>query len=51
MALGYQRSVEDADANETILSPVEDADLEIAPHPNPLFNLTLLNWNWDDVIV
>nr|GEX80839.1 ribonuclease H-like domain-containing protein [Tanacetum cinerariifolium] len=44
MALGYQRSVEDAHANEPIPSL-------IAPHPNPLFNPTLLNWNWDDVIV
>ncbi|GKC26314.1 hypothetical protein Tco_1033608, partial [Tanacetum coccineum] len=23
----------------------------IAPHHNPFFNPTLLNWNWDDVIV
>nr|GFC19278.1 hypothetical protein [Tanacetum cinerariifolium] len=28
MALGYQRCVEDADVNEPIPSPVEDADLE-----------------------
>nr|GEX52547.1 hypothetical protein [Tanacetum cinerariifolium] len=55
MALENQTSLDAnlqtaTDANEPIPSPVEDADL-IASHPNNFFNPTLLNWNWDDVIV
>ncbi|GJW54114.1 hypothetical protein Tco_0098199 [Tanacetum coccineum] len=37
--------------NEPMALPVEDADVEIAPHHNPFFSPKLLNWNWDDVIV
>nr|GEV04265.1 hypothetical protein [Tanacetum cinerariifolium] len=58
MALGYgnKRSVDDAafeiapDTNEPNPSPVEDADL-IAPQPNTFFNPSLVNWNWDEVIL
>nr|GEV87865.1 hypothetical protein [Tanacetum cinerariifolium] len=42
---------DEANVNEPIPLPVEDADVEIAPHHNPFFNPKLLNWNWDDVIV
>nr|GEZ81816.1 hypothetical protein [Tanacetum cinerariifolium] len=42
---------DEANVNEPIPLPVEDTDVEIAPHHNPFFNLKLLNWNLDDVIV
>ncbi|GJS81990.1 retrotransposon protein, putative, ty1-copia subclass [Tanacetum coccineum] len=38
------------DANKPNPSPVEDADL-IAPHPNTFCNPSLVNWNWDEVIL
>ncbi|GJZ67793.1 hypothetical protein Tco_0631033 [Tanacetum coccineum] len=55
MALGNQTSLDAdlqiaPDMNEPIPSPIEDANL-IALHPNTFLNPTLLNWNWDDVIV
>ncbi|GKB83509.1 hypothetical protein Tco_0950404 [Tanacetum coccineum] len=42
---------DESGANEPIPALVEDADVKIAPHPNPFFNPHLMNWNWDDVIV
>nr|GEY91287.1 hypothetical protein [Tanacetum cinerariifolium] len=42
---------DEANVNEPISLPAEDADVEIAPHHNPFFKTKLLNWNWDDVIV
>ncbi|GJT26324.1 hypothetical protein Tco_0906599, partial [Tanacetum coccineum] len=38
------------DANKPNPSPVEDVDL-IAPHPNTFCNPSLVNWNWDEVIL
>ncbi|GKD55381.1 hypothetical protein Tco_1288768, partial [Tanacetum coccineum] len=38
------------DANKPNPLPVEDADL-IAPHPNTFCNRSLVNWNWDEVIL
>nr|GEX05084.1 hypothetical protein [Tanacetum cinerariifolium] len=48
MALGNgnKKSVDNA-----AFEPSLDAHLQIAPHHNPFFNLKLLNWNLDDVIV
>ncbi|GKA77396.1 ribonuclease H-like domain-containing protein [Tanacetum coccineum] len=64
MTLGNKKTVDDAafeiapDANKPNPSPVEDADLpsldahlQIAPHPNTFCNPSLVNWNWDEVIL
>ncbi|GKC90335.1 hypothetical protein Tco_1150984, partial [Tanacetum coccineum] len=36
---------------EDELEPSLDAHLQIAPHPNTFCNPSLVNWNWDEVIL
>ncbi|GKF69644.1 hypothetical protein Tco_0202701 [Tanacetum coccineum] len=43
---GNKKSVDDA-----AFEPSLDAHLQIAPHPNTFCNSSLVNWNWDEVIL